>query len=200
VKKIRGPVNFVEMKSPVPAQAKRATASFVPENASTRSGFDLKPRAEQLISQKTVEDPPEITAVTLVRGVPVITDSFAAKLIRPGESLKVYLKAFARNVPMKNIFAIIENRGSYQSITEVRKGSERHLAGYLFLNTSPQETSLMFTGFTLKVWIQDEGGRFSDPAVFPVSFQNHAGMDRPPKGVFDEQNLGPIMIQLTPVS
>ncbi len=202
-KKIPPPMRSAITKNSVAAQPQnRVVDSFAPENASVPLRADFIAQVAEFFPEEIQEKQPSEpkAAATFIQEVPVITNSFAARVIRPGETWKVYLKASTRNASMRNIFTIIEHRGSYQSITEIRKENGRHFAGYLFFNTSPDEASFMFTGFTLKVWIQDKAGRFSDPAVFPVSFQNHIPAERPPKGVFEEQNLGPIMIQLTPVS
>jgi hypothetical protein len=69
------------------------------------------------------------------------------------------------------------------------------------LNTAPAPSSSFFNlTLTLTVNIQGQGGRFSQPAVFPLYFQAKPTPEAPPDGVFKEQNLGPIMINLRTVS
>jgi hypothetical protein len=48
--------------------------------------------------------------------------------------------------------------------------------------------------------VQSKTGVFSQPAVFPLSFQANPVRQMPPEGVFKEQNLGPIMVTLQTVA
>jgi hypothetical protein len=57
-----------------------------------------------------------------------------------------------------------------------------------------------FVPLKLVVQIQDNRGRFSEPVVFPVDFKPRVSHENPPAGMFVEKELGPIMIQLRPIT
>ncbi len=135
---------------------------------------------------------------TLAQRTPVIHKAFAAREISPGETWKIYLEASALNGDMKNIFAIIEWGNSFPSITRIHEKNRKHFAGYIFLKTLNTADPLAGVNLTLRVCIQDAAGHFSEPVVFPLRFQSSSRPQEPPPGVFAEENLGPIMVQLVP--
>ena len=135
---------------------------------------------------------------TLDHRTPVIHRAFAAKEISPGETWKIYLEASAKNGDMTNIFSIVERGNSFPSITRIQEKNRRHIAGYIFLKTLNTAGPMAVPNLTLKVWIQDAAGHFSEPAVFPLRFENSSRGEQPPPGQFQEENLGPIMVQLVP--
>ncbi len=135
---------------------------------------------------------------TLAQRIPVIHSAFAAREISPGETWKIYLEASAMNGDMKNIFSIIERGNSFPSITRIHEKNRKHLAGYLFLKTMNTADPFANSNLTLRVWIQDAAGHFSEPVVFPLRFQSPSRPEEPPPGLFAEENLGPIMVQLVP--
>ncbi len=135
------------------------------------------------------------------RAVPVITQSFASPKISPGSNWKVYLKASDADGDMKAIFCKIHQPGvgTYPvSITQIKEGNQKELSGYLFLNISAFR-HLDLLELTLTVQIQDRAGQFSKPLEFPLSINSLYAQEPPPPGVFQENNLGPIMIQLRTV-
>lgn len=137
--------------------------------------------------------------------VPVISESFASKQLRPGDTWNVYLKASDPDGDMKNIVCTIDQpgRGTYPvSFTKIREENRKELSGYIYLNTSGPfgYEWLNFANITLTVQIQDRAGHYSKPVVFPLSFQARFTQEAPPQGIFKEQNLGPIMITLRPIS
>jgi hypothetical protein len=135
------------------------------------------------------------------QAVPVITQSFAAPQISPGSSWKVYLQASDADGDMKAFFCTIHQpgMGTYPvSITRIKEGNQKELSGYLFLNVSPFR-NLDFVNLLLTVQIQDRAGQFSKPVEFPLSINSRYVQESPPEGVFQENNLGPIMIQLRTV-
>jgi hypothetical protein len=138
------------------------------------------------------------------KGGPVIVQSFASKELRAGDVWKVYLKASDPEGKMKYIFATISQPGVgvYPvSITRIKDENRKELSGYIYLNTAPAPPSAFFNlTLTLAVNIQGKGGVFSQPTIFPLSFNLKAIQGAPPDGVFKEQNLGPIMIDLRTVS
>ena len=134
------------------------------------------------------------------KGVPVIVQSFASKDLRAGDVWKVYLNASDPGGKMKYIFATIfqPGVGIYPvSITRIKKENQKEISGYIYLNTAPAPPSAFFNQtLTLTINIQGKGGVFSQPAVFPLSFSFESVREKPPEGVFKEQDLGPIMITL----
>jgi hypothetical protein len=135
------------------------------------------------------------------QAVPVITRSFASPQISPGSSWKVYLQASDADGDMKAFFCTIHQpgMGTYPvSITRIQEGNQKELSGYLFLDVSPFR-NLDFVELTLTVQIQDRAGQFSKPVEFPLSINSRYAQEPPPEGVFQENNLGPILIQLRTV-
>lgn len=128
---------------------------------------------------------------------PVIRDSFAQKELRPGDTLKIYLKASSLDSSLKAIYVTVEQAGVAVhplSIIRLKKeDQQKELSGYLYL---PTISSNEFISLKLIAHIQDGEGRFSEAAVFPVEFKPQASPENPPPGVFAEKELGPIMIRL----
>ena len=52
---------------------------------------------------------------------------------------------------------------------------------------------------TLTVQVRDRAGQFSEPVKFPLSINSRYSQEPPPEGVFQETDLGPIMIDLRAV-
>jgi len=148
-------------------------------------------------------EPTIIPAATEEKGIPVILQSFAPKEITPGDVWKVYLKASDPDGKMKYIFATVSQPGvgSYPvSITRIKDENQKELSGYIYLNTAPARSARFFNlTLILTVNIKDEKGQFSRPAVFPLSFMAKPSPEAPPEGVFNEQDLGPIMVTLRTV-
>jgi hypothetical protein len=134
-----------------------------------------------------------------VKGVPVITQSFASKEIRPGETWKIYLNVSDPDGGIKNIFAVVDQPGAGPyplSIIRIQGENRKELSGYIYLNTANPYTSFGFVLLKLTVQVQGRAGHFSAPAVFPLFMQGRATQEPPPEGLFEEQALGPIMITL----
>ncbi len=133
---------------------------------------------------------------------PIIMESFAAKEIRSGATWKVYLKASDPAGKMKFIYATIDQAGGLAyplSRTRIKSQNSKELSGYIYLFTpSPARYDMNFQTLTLTVHIGDGSENFSNPAMFPLTFQARADQEPPPPGVFKEEDLGPIMIQLYP--
>jgi hypothetical protein len=145
--------------------------------------------------------PLEVKEEKYGKSVPVITQSFASKEMRPGDTWKVYLKSSDPDGDMKNIYATIEQpgMGTYPvSITKIKEADRKDLAGYIYLNTVGVQ-GLNYTLLTLTVQIQDKAGHFSQPAVFPLSFNFASQQQTPSPGIFPEKDLGPIIIMLRPI-
>lgn len=136
------------------------------------------------------------------KGTPVITQTFASKEIKPGESWKVYLNVSDPNGEMKNIYAVVSQPGVGEypmSIIRVKEENRKELSGYIYMLTSTAWYPLDYVNLTLRVEIQDKAGNFSAPMVFPLSLSSRFTQEAPPQGVFKEEALGPIMVKLKTV-
>jgi hypothetical protein len=132
-------------------------------------------------------------------GVPVITQSFASKEVRPGDTWKIYMNVSDPNGDLKRIFAVIDQLGVGEypvSMIRVKGKNDKELSGYIYLYTSAPGFSGEFVKLTLTVQVEDKSGKFSQPAVFPLFMQSRASQETPPQGVFKEEAIGPIMVRL----
>ncbi len=129
---------------------------------------------------------------------PIITQSFASQEVRPGDTWKIYLKASHPEGKMKNIFVTVRQAGvAYPvSIIRIKKENQQDLSGFIYLNTVSVVDIFNLHNLNLSVQIQDQSGHFSPPAVFDVAFNYRYVQAAPQKGIFREQQLGPVMIQL----
>ena len=138
------------------------------------------------------------------KSVPVITDSFAANTVRPGDTWMVYLKASDPSGGMKYIVSVVSQpgQGPYPiSFTRVRGENGKELNGYIYLNTLVPSgyEFLNFASLSLTVQIKDKAGTFSKPVEFPLYFDPRASaQEPPPAGVFKEESLGSILVTLRP--
>lgn len=130
--------------------------------------------------------------------VPVVTQSYAAPQIYPGETWKVYLSASDTDGDMRYIVSTIFQPGVGEYSPSYTRLAERHrqqFSGYIYLNTA-SPFNLHLVNLTLTVQIQDFAGHYSKPVNFPLSFNYRYRQEPTPPGMFPENNLGPIMIQL----
>lgn len=135
------------------------------------------------------------------QGVPTITESFASKQLYSGETWKVYLKASDPEGDMEYIVATVHMVGSGThpvSYTRIKGANRKELSGYVSLNTTNPSGSAWVNSLTLTLTVQikDRPGHLSKPVTFPLEFNSRYAQEPPPPGVFQEQNLGPIMITL----
>ncbi len=142
--------------------------------------------------------PLEVKEEKYGKSLPVIIQSFASPEIRPLETWKVYVKASDSDGGMKNLYASVfqYGMGPYPlSITRIKEADSKDLNGYFYLNTG-HDAGMNFKNLILTVYIQDKAGHFSAPAVFPLAFNERSVQQTPPQGVFQEKDLGPIMVNL----
>jgi hypothetical protein len=135
------------------------------------------------------------------KAVPVIIASFASKQISPGGTWKVYLKASDPDGDMKRIICLIEQKGigPYPvSYVNIREENRRELSGYLYWTTGGVSGAI-FTEAQLTVQIQDKGRNLSGPVSFLLKFEEDIQQEDPPKDIFQEKDLGPIMIRMQPL-
>jgi hypothetical protein len=138
------------------------------------------------------------------KAAPVITASFASPELSPGDNWKIYLKASDPDGDMDSIVAVVDQTGvgSYPlSFTKLKEGNGKELSGYVFLSTSgPSGDSWLYSySLTVTVQIKDKARHYSQPVVFPVSFNLRYTQQAPPPATFEENNLGPILVDLRPV-
>ena len=132
---------------------------------------------------------------------PVILESYAAKEISAKDTWKIYLKASDPDGKMKYIYAVVDQAGGIAyplSRTRIKSENVKELSGYIYLNPAPSRYDMSFQVLTLTVNIGDGSGNFSNAAVFPLTFVPRIMQEPPPSGVFKEQDLGPILIELQP--
>jgi hypothetical protein len=130
---------------------------------------------------------------------PAITESFASGEVSPGQTWKVYLKVSDPQGEIANIYATVEQpgMGTYPlSIIKVKEGNRKELSGYIYLSTANPAASLDSVNLTLTIQVQDSSGNLSQPAVFPLSINNRYSQKVPPPGIFQEKEIGPIMVTL----
>jgi hypothetical protein len=134
------------------------------------------------------------------KGQPVIVQAFASSRISPGEVWQVYLNATDEDGDMKYILGEVyqAGMGAYPlSFIKIPPDQQRNLSGYIYLPTAGTQ-NLDFLNLSLKVTIQDRTGQYSDPLSFTLTFDPRAKQENPPPGIFQERELGPIMIKLIP--
>ena len=114
---------------------------------------------------------------------PVIIDYYAAEVIRPGATWRVYLHAKDKNGDMRDIACVLVQRGHGTYPTSVTRLSERHreeVAGFLFLRT-PVDNNLRKDSFTLRVLVRDEQGNRSKRLELPLRFGRGSEQKTPEK-------------------
>lgn len=134
------------------------------------------------------------------KGKPVITQTFASSRISPGEVWQVYLNATDEDGDMNYILCEVyqAGMGDYPlTFIKIPDDQQRNLSGYIYLPTAGIH-SLDFLNLSLKVTIQDRIGQYSESVSFTLTFDPGAKQENLPAGIFQERELGPIMVKLTP--
>jgi len=153
-----------------------------------------------LLASCAALDPIEIREQKYGKSIPVISESFASKELRVGDTWKVYLNASDPDGDMRYIVAIIEQPGKEAyppSYTRIKEENQKSFSGYVYLNTIGVE-GFDYGIITLHIQIQDKAGHLSKPVSFPLTFTQRAKQEEPPQGIFKDTALGPIMIKLKP--
>ena len=143
--------------------------------------------------------------------VPVITECFAPKQVSLGENWLVYINASDPDGDMSQFVYSIDQPFSprlavlFKSTppdaphqvahTEIGKDQQKNLSGYLVLGTNVDHP----INLTLTLQVKDKAGHFSAPVTFPLYIvdprdQKEINREAPPRGIFQEKNLGPINI------
>ena len=99
---------------------------------------------------------------------------------------------------MQNLYAEVfqYGMGTYPlSITRIKEADSKDLTGYFYLYTG-NEPGMQFVNLILTVNIQDKAGHFIAPVEFPLAFNDVSVQQSPPSGIFQEKDLGPIMVTM----
>ena len=113
---------------------------------------------------------------------PVIIDYYAAEVIRPGATWRVYLHARDENGDMRDIVARLLQTGAASATYTIRieEKHSREVAGYLALRTA-KERILTQDRFTLRVLVRDSQGNRSERVELPLRFGNVPPAEIPEK-------------------
>jgi hypothetical protein len=130
---------------------------------------------------------------------PVIIDYYAAEVIRPGTTWRVYLHAKDTNGDMRDIVVRLLQTGAASagpSTTLIEGKHSGEVAGYLALRT-PRDTNLRRDRFTLRVLVRDREGNRSETIEVPLGFDNVPPAEIPEKWEeIADRRLGFIMITI----
>jgi hypothetical protein len=133
---------------------------------------------------------------------PVIEQSFASDELSVGDPWKIYILASDPDGDMETILVVVEQvaMGSYPvSRTKIKEENGKLLSGYLYLTTKGYDF-LYDQTLTVSIQIRDKAGRTSKVVTHSVVVLRRQTPKSPPEGVFKEEDLGPIMVALRPVS
>ena len=114
---------------------------------------------------------------------PVITFAWAQERIRQGEDWRIYIAATDPDGDIHRIYCRIDQPGGQvyrPDISNIKKGMEGQLTGYLVLRTYSQQD---FFGlyFTLNLTIVDRAGNESQLLSFPLSIDGEKTKFPPPE-------------------
>lgn len=136
---------------------------------------------------------------------PVIGKSFASNQLKVGDQWKIYILASDPDGDMATMIAVVDQpgMGSYPvSLTKIKEGNGKELSGYFYLNTDgPYGTDFLHNQeLVVTIQIKDKAGHTSQPVTLSVLLLSRPSPKLPPAGVFNEKDLGPIMVTLRPAS
>jgi hypothetical protein len=103
---------------------------------------------------------------------PVLIDYYAAAVIRPGTTWKIYLEAKDKDGDLDYIATMLYQTGFGYYATDYTRltGKERkEFAGYIALRTAP-EVSLIHDKFTMEVLVRDRQRNSSEIIKLPLTF------------------------------
>jgi hypothetical protein len=141
---------------------------------------------------------PAAQPIQAAKAIPVINQSYASPQIAPGKNWKVYLKASDADGDMETIVSTVHQPGvgTYPvSSTRIKENDRKELSGYVYLFI-PHLDGLDNVGITITIQIRDRAGQVSQPGKFPLSIGFLSPQESPPPGVFQENDLGPILVDL----
>jgi len=114
---------------------------------------------------------------------PVIVDAYAAKVIRPGDTWMIFLRAEDPDGDMTSIAAMLWQAGVGYYPTEVnmlKPGEGKEISGYLYMRT-PTSFHLNWDQFELTLIIRDSKGNRSDGVKLPLTFDMAAARQEIPE-------------------
>ena len=114
---------------------------------------------------------------------PVIHDSYAPSVIRPGTPWRVYLHAEDYDGDMKEIVALVTQTGTPPFPTKIVKLKDqdtREVAGYLWLATS-NDVRLLGDRVEALLVVRDSRDNTSEPLKFSLRFAYQATQEIPEK-------------------
>jgi len=103
---------------------------------------------------------------------PIVIDGYAAKVIRPGDTWMIFLRAEDPKGEMKSIAAVLWEAGVGYYPTEVtmlKPENSKEISGYLYMRT-PAAFNLNWDEFELTLIIRDRNGNRSQGLRFPLTF------------------------------
>ena len=103
---------------------------------------------------------------------PIIVDSYAATVVRPGRTWNIYLRVKDNDGDMRDIVTVFMKMGNTPfraNLTQIDNQDRKDLAGYLFLQV-PANSDLLFRHFNFQVSVRDLKGNSSEAIVFPLRF------------------------------
>ena len=103
---------------------------------------------------------------------PVIHDSYARSVVRPGTTWRIYLHAEDYEGDMKEIVTFVTQTGSAPFPTNYvkLKGEDtKEVAGYLYLPT-PSDTQIMGDRIQVMLVVRDSRGNSTQPVRFSLRF------------------------------
>ena len=130
---------------------------------------------------------------------PAIVDYYAAKVIRPGETWTIFLRAEDADGDMSDIAAVLWQAGvgTYPTdVTRLKGDDRKEFSGYLFLQT-PNDSTLISDEMELTILVRDSEGNRSQPIKLPLRFNLGARQEVPETWAeADKHRLGAIMINM----
>ena len=130
---------------------------------------------------------------------PVIIGYYAAEVIRPGATWRVYLHAKDNDGDMRSIASVLLQTGHTPyptDITTIDRKNAGEVAGFLFLRT-PTDRNLTRDRFTLRVMVRDSQGNRSERVEIPLRFSNVPAAETPEKWAKKaDHRLGALQIRI----
>jgi hypothetical protein len=132
------------------------------------------------------------------KAAPVIDQYFASPTMRRGDTWKVYVRASDSDGDMKRILTYLGpgSRGADSSaaFTRLREEDRREFSGYLYW--FPGSDGGYSGQYIMIIQVEDQAGHYSDPISLTLNFKPSGRQESPPSGVFQEKEIGPIMISI----
>ena len=126
--------------------------------------------------------------------IPVIEQSFASPTVRSNDNWRIYLKAYDPDGDIKSVVAYFSGLGGAGQLYSVSlpKGNGKELSGYVYWFPGPDMGA--YSEGLMTIQVEDMAGHFSKAVSFPMRIESSGEQQAPPRGVFEEKNLGPILI------